>query len=62
MQKISLETFLRRFILPGKGVVSLEYEAYQPMAENELVAVAKDIRRKWPQVEHVVMQVGETVR
>lgn len=40
----------------GKGVVSLEYEAYQPMAEKELEAVAKDIRRKWPQVEHVVLQ------
>ena len=38
-------------------MVSLEYEAYLPMAEKELEALATEIRDKWPEVEHVILQV-----
>ena len=37
--------------------MSLEYEAYVPMAEKELETLATEIRDKWPEVEHVVLQV-----
>ena len=37
--------------------MSLEYEAYQPMAKKQLELLADDIREKWPGVEHVVLQV-----
>ena len=31
----------------GRGVLHLEYEAYQPMAENMLRQIAQEVRDKW---------------
>ncbi|XP_063817979.1 molybdopterin synthase catalytic subunit-like [Pseudophryne corroboree] len=39
----------------GKKVVSLEYEAYVPMAEAEIRKILSDIRQKWPSVRHVAV-------
>ena len=38
----------------------LEYEAYQPMAEEKMRQIADEIRRKWPSVEGIaiVQRVG----
>jgi molybdopterin synthase catalytic subunit len=33
----------------------LEYEAYQPMAENMMLRVAEEIRKKWPDIESIAM-------
>ncbi len=33
----------------------LEYEAYQPMAEDKMRQVAGEIRKRWPQVQGVVI-------
>jgi MoaE-MoaD fusion protein len=33
----------------------LEYEAYQPMAENKMRQVADEIRSRWPDVQGVVI-------
>lgn len=38
----------------GKKVISLEYEAYLPMAENEIRKICSDIRQKWP-VRHIAV-------
>ena len=38
----------------GKKVISLEYEAYLPMAENEIRKICSDIRQKWP-VKHIAV-------
>jgi molybdopterin synthase catalytic subunit/molybdopterin converting factor small subunit len=40
--------------------VSLEYEAYQPMAEAKMSQVAEEIRQRWPAVEGIalVQRVG----
>ncbi len=40
--------------------VSLEYEAYRPMAEAKLSQVADEIRQRWPQVEGIaiVQRIG----
>lgn len=50
----------------GKQVVALEYQAYEPMALRVFSQIAADIRRKWPDVNRVVihhrtgrLQVGE---
>ncbi|KAK2509259.1 hypothetical protein MC885_015658, partial [Smutsia gigantea] len=40
----------------GKKVISLEYEAYLPMAENEVRKICSDIRQKWP-VKHIAVLV-----
>lgn len=53
---VSIFVGITRDNFQGKGVLSLEYEAYQPMAEKELEAVANEIREQWPSVEHVVLQ------
>jgi molybdopterin synthase catalytic subunit len=39
---------------------SLEYEAYQPMAEEKMKQVADEIRQKWPDIEGIaiVQRVG----
>lgn len=38
----------------------LEYEAYQPMAEEKMRQVAEEIRQKWPSVEGIaiVQRIG----
>ncbi|MDD5467109.1 MAG: molybdenum cofactor biosynthesis protein MoaE [Anaerolineales bacterium] len=33
----------------------LEYEAYQPMAEEKMRQIAQEIRSRWPEVEGIVM-------
>jgi len=33
----------------------LDYEAYQPMAEEKMRQVAEEIRKKWPSVEGIVI-------
>ncbi|MGH1394833.1 MAG: molybdenum cofactor biosynthesis protein MoaE [Trichormus sp.] len=50
----------------GKPVVSLEYQAYEPMALQVFYQIAADIRVDWPDVNRVVihhrigrLQVGE---
>lgn len=50
----------------GKPVVSLEYQAYEPMALRVFYQIAADIRSLWPGVNRVVihhrvghLQVGE---
>lgn len=35
--------------------VALEYEAYVPMAEAKMRQIADEIRRRWPEVEGIVM-------
>jgi molybdopterin synthase catalytic subunit len=38
----------------------LEYEAYQPMAEEKMLQVAEEIRQRWPSVEGIaiVQRIG----
>lgn len=50
----------------GQAVVSLEYQAYEPMALRVFQQIATEIRRQWPDVNRVVihhrvghLQVGE---
>ncbi len=50
----------------GKPVVSLEYQAYEPMALRVFAQIAADIRERWTDVTRVVihhrighLQVGE---
>jgi len=37
----------------GRRVVTLQYEAYEPMAVKEMRRVGEEIRQKWPEVERV---------
>ncbi|KAI1905207.1 hypothetical protein AGOR_G00013750 [Albula goreensis] len=37
----------------GKKVVQLEYEAYIPMAESQLLKIFSDIRERWSTVRHI---------
>ncbi|NEQ74112.1 MAG: molybdenum cofactor biosynthesis protein MoaE [Okeania sp. SIO2C9] len=39
----------------GKSVVTLEYQAYQPMAIKVFEQISTEIRSKWPEVETVVI-------
>ncbi|KAI0217132.1 Molybdopterin synthase catalytic subunit [Lamellibrachia satsuma] len=39
----------------GKKVVRLEYEAYQPMAEQQLRKICGEVRSKWPAVERMAI-------
>lgn len=39
----------------GKAVVSLEYQAYEPMALRVFAQIAADLRRQWPTVNRVVI-------
>lgn len=50
----------------GKSVVALEYQAYEPMAVVVFEAIADDIRKRWSDVNRVVihhrsgrLQIGE---
>jgi len=50
----------------GKPVVSLEYQAYEPMALRVFATIAQDIRQTWADVNRVVihhrigrLQIGE---
>lgn len=45
---------LQEITLKAKKVISLEYEAYLPMAENEIRKICLDIRQKWP-VRHIAV-------
>nr|XP_058918973.1 molybdopterin synthase catalytic subunit isoform X1 [Kogia breviceps] len=51
---ISLFVGTTRNNFEGKKVISLEYEAYLPMAENEVRKICSAIRQKWP-VKHVAV-------
>ncbi|XP_054431308.1 molybdopterin synthase catalytic subunit isoform X2 [Pteronotus mesoamericanus] len=51
---ISLFVGTTRNNFEGKKVISLEYEAYIPMAENEVRRICRDIRQQWP-VRHIVV-------
>ncbi|XP_032482012.1 molybdopterin synthase catalytic subunit isoform X2 [Phocoena sinus] len=51
---ISLFVGTTRNNFEGKKVISLEYEAYLPMAENEVRKICSDIRQKWP-VKHIAV-------
>ncbi|XP_020736000.2 molybdopterin synthase catalytic subunit isoform X3 [Odocoileus virginianus] len=51
---ISLFVGTTRNNFEGKKVISLEYEAYLPMAENEIRKICSDIRQKWP-VKHIAV-------
>jgi len=37
----------------GRRVVSLQYEAYEPMAVKEMHRIGDEIRERWPEVERV---------
>lgn len=37
----------------GREVVSLHYEAYEPMAVKEMRKVGEEIRTRWPDVLHI---------
>jgi molybdopterin synthase catalytic subunit len=39
----------------GKPVVSLEYQAYEPMAINVFRQIAQDLRRQYPDLNRVVI-------
>jgi molybdopterin synthase catalytic subunit len=50
----------------GKPVVSLEYQAYEPMAKQVFSQISQDIHQKWSDVNRIVihhrighLQVGE---
>ncbi|XP_059550993.1 molybdopterin synthase catalytic subunit isoform X2 [Myotis daubentonii] len=51
---VSLFVGTTRNHFEGKKVISLEYEAYIPMAENEVRRICGDVRRKWP-VRHMAV-------
>ncbi|KAL0628373.1 Molybdopterin synthase catalytic subunit [Plecturocebus cupreus] len=51
---ISLFVGTTRNNFEGKKVISLEYEAYLPMAEKEVRKICSDIRQKWP-VKHIAV-------
>uniref|UniRef100_A0A5F8ANF4 Molybdopterin synthase catalytic subunit n=1 Tax=Macaca mulatta TaxID=9544 RepID=A0A5F8ANF4_MACMU len=51
---VSLFVGTTRNNFEGKKVISLEYEAYLPMAKNEVKKICSDIRQKWP-VKHVAV-------
>ncbi|KGL72799.1 Molybdopterin synthase catalytic subunit, partial [Tinamus guttatus] len=39
----------------GKKVIRLEYEAYTSMAETEIKKICRDVRQKWPSVQHIAV-------
>ncbi|MFM7423421.1 MAG: molybdenum cofactor biosynthesis protein MoaE [Elainella sp.] len=39
----------------GRAVLSLEYQAYEPMALRVFQQIAAEIRQTWPDVTHVVI-------
>jgi molybdopterin synthase catalytic subunit len=39
----------------GRRVVSLQYEAYEPMAIKEMRRIGAEIRERWPEVERIGM-------
>lgn len=51
---VSLFVGTTRNNFEGKKVISLEYEAYIPMVENEIRKICSDIRQKWP-VKHIAV-------
>uniref|UniRef100_A0A2K5INQ1 Molybdopterin synthase catalytic subunit n=1 Tax=Colobus angolensis palliatus TaxID=336983 RepID=A0A2K5INQ1_COLAP len=54
---VSLFVGTTRNNFEGKKVISLEYEVYLPMAENEVKKICSDIRQKWP-VKHIAVFHG----
>lgn len=51
---ISLFVGTTRDIFEGKEVVSLEYEAYEGMAQKEMLKLAQEARQQWP-LEKIVI-------
>lgn len=51
---VSLFVGTTRNNFEGKKVLRLEYEAYLPMAENEVRRICGDLRQKWP-VRHIAV-------
>ncbi|MGE0884551.1 MAG: molybdenum cofactor biosynthesis protein MoaE [Blastocatellales bacterium] len=45
----------------GRRVVTLQYEAYAPMAVKEMRRVGEEIRQKWPEIEciGIIHRFGE---
>ncbi|MDQ3011273.1 MAG: molybdenum cofactor biosynthesis protein MoaE [Acidobacteriota bacterium] len=45
----------------GRAVLTLQYEAYEPMAVKEMQRVGEEIRQQWPDVERIgiVHRFGE---
>lgn len=39
----------------GKAVLSLEYQAYEPMALKVFQGIANDIRQRWPDVNQIAI-------
>ncbi|XP_007890390.1 molybdopterin synthase catalytic subunit [Callorhinchus milii] len=50
---VSLFIGITRNNFEGKKVVQLEYEAYISMAEAEIKKICRDIRNKWPMIQHI---------
>lgn len=51
---ISLFVGTTRDLFEDKEVVSLEYEAYAPMAEKEMTKMCHETRELWP-VQHIAI-------
>lgn len=50
----------------GKRVISVEYDAYEPLAEKKLAEIGAQIARKWPEAKAAIvhrlgnLKVGQT--
>lgn len=63
---VTFEGVTRRFS-EGKEVVSLEYDAYIPMAERKIAQIVEEIRQRWDDIQDVAVEhrighlaIGET--
>jgi len=45
---ISVFVGTTRDVFEAKEVVTLEYEAYAPMARKEMTAICEEVRQRWP--------------
>eukprot|EP00914_Ancora_sagittata_P010628 GHVO01020626.1.p1 GENE.GHVO01020626.1~~GHVO01020626.1.p1 ORF type:complete len:147 (-),score=16.53 GHVO01020626.1:33-473(-) len=52
---ISLFIGTTRDNFDGQRVVRLEYEAYNAMAEKEMIKICKEMRQKWTELEHIAI-------
>lgn len=52
---VSLFVGTTRDNFEGKSVVTLEYEAYEPMALKALKAICENIRKEWPAIENIAI-------
>ncbi len=60
----AIATFLGtvRDVNDGRSVTGIDYEAYQPMAERELGAIAAEMADRWPGVRVAIVHRTGTLR